>query len=80
MEKYWQSAILPGMAWMIGIDEAGYGPTLGPLAVAATVWRIQDSGVRGQGSEVSRSRSDRASVLDTPFEGGRHARRVAKLA
>ncbi len=65
-------AILPRMAWMIGIDEAGYGPNLGPLAVAATVWRIQDSGVRGQGSEVSRSRSDRASgvgVLAPPTAG-----------
>ena len=52
MEKYWPPAILPRMAWMIGIDEAGYGPNLGPLAVAATVWRIaeEDSGVRGQRS------------------------------
>ena len=50
MEKYWQTAILPRMAWMIGIDEAGYGPNLGPLAVAATVWLVEGSGVGGQGS------------------------------
>lgn len=28
------------MAWIIGADEAGYGPNLGPLAVAATAWRV----------------------------------------
>ncbi len=50
---------MPRMAWMIGIDEAGYGPNLGPLAVAATVWRVQGSEVRGE--DVSRGRSDRAS-------------------
>ncbi len=30
------------MAWIIGIDEAGYGPNLGPLVVAASVWRLPD--------------------------------------
>ena len=44
------------MAWMIGIDEAGYGPNLGPLAVAATVWRVRES-------DVSRGRPDRASAV-----------------
>ncbi len=40
------------MTWMIGIDEAGYGPNLGPLVVAATAWRVSEEGseVRGQGS------------------------------
>jgi ribonuclease HII len=26
------------MAWIIGTDEAGYGPNLGPLVIAATLW------------------------------------------
>ena len=52
------------MAILIGVDEAGYGPNYGPLAIAATAWRVeegfgvqgsefrkkQESGVRGQGS------------------------------
>ncbi|MBN1854510.1 MAG: hypothetical protein JW829_17395, partial [Pirellulales bacterium] len=28
------------MALLIGMDEAGYGPNLGPLVIAATAWRI----------------------------------------
>lgn len=29
------------MKILIGVDEAGYGPNLGPLAVAATAWRVE---------------------------------------
>jgi ribonuclease HII len=28
------------MPYLIGTDEAGYGPNLGPLVIAATVWRV----------------------------------------
>jgi len=31
------------MTLVIGTDEAGYGPTLGPLVVAATAWRVDAS-------------------------------------
>lgn len=30
------------MAILIGIDEAGYGPLLGPLIISATVWRVSN--------------------------------------
>ena len=30
------------MAYLIGTDEAGYGPNLGPLVVTATMWRLSD--------------------------------------
>jgi ribonuclease HII len=29
-------------AYLIGTDEAGYGPNLGPLVVSATMWRLPD--------------------------------------
>ncbi|MBL9122594.1 MAG: hypothetical protein JNG90_03110 [Planctomycetaceae bacterium] len=28
------------MAYLIGTDEAGYGPNLGPLVISATVWKV----------------------------------------
>jgi ribonuclease HII len=30
------------MAYLIGMDEAGYGPNLGPLVVSASVWRVPE--------------------------------------
>lgn len=30
------------MAYVIGTDEAGYGPNLGPLVIVATLWRTAD--------------------------------------
>jgi len=40
------------MRILIGVDEAGYGPNLGPLVVAATAWCVEGKGpgARGQGS------------------------------
>lgn len=31
------------MGYLIGIDEAGYAPNLGPLVIAATLWRVPGS-------------------------------------
>lgn len=36
------------MAYLVGTDEAGYGPNLGPLVISATVWEAPD-GVGGEG-------------------------------
>jgi ribonuclease HII len=30
------------MAYIIGTDEAGYGPNLGPLVISATMWRLPE--------------------------------------
>jgi ribonuclease HII len=39
------------MGILIGMDEAGYGPNLGPLVVAATAWEVKDGAEgRGQGA------------------------------
>jgi len=40
------------MGILIGMDEAGYGPNLGPLVVAATAWEVVEEEVRGRRSEV----------------------------
>lgn len=50
------------MGILIGMDEAGYGPNLGPLVVAATAWEVaggrgQGAVARGQGAEVRGQRS-----------------------
>ncbi len=35
-------APLAAMAYLIGTDEAGYGPNLGPLVISATVWEVPE--------------------------------------
>ena len=47
------------MAYLIGTDEAGYGPNLGPLVISATVWEAPD----GIGAE---DLFDRLGHLITP--------------
>jgi hypothetical protein len=48
------------MEVLIGMDEAGYGPNLGPLVVAATAWGVEEgSGFRVQGSEEREARESR---------------------
>jgi hypothetical protein len=42
------SSILLRMTFLIGIDEAGYGPNLGPLAVALSVWEVEAKAENGK--------------------------------
>jgi ribonuclease HIII len=32
----------PSILYVIGMDEAGYGPHLGPLVISASVWQVDD--------------------------------------
>ncbi|MFT5326374.1 MAG: hypothetical protein ACI8P0_004249, partial [Planctomycetaceae bacterium] len=61
------------MGLVIGMDEAGYGPNLGPLVITATVWRVPDDPRqtdfwKSLGSVVSQSATkdvDRIHVADS---------------
>ncbi|MEM8864881.1 MAG: hypothetical protein AAGF31_04975 [Planctomycetota bacterium] len=60
------------MAWLVGVDEAGYGPNLGPLVVAATAWRIEAGACRDVdlyeqlGDAVAREpRDERIAIADS---------------
>lgn len=41
------------MTLVIGTDEAGYGPNLGPLVIAATAWRITGDGATAEAHVAS---------------------------
>lgn len=59
------------MAWMVGVDEAGYGPNLGPLVVAATAWRLAGGGLdvdlhqRLAAAVCREPRGDRIPIADS---------------
>lgn len=40
------------MRYVIGVDEAGYGPNLGPLVISASVWRISENSVDSRSSAL----------------------------
>ena len=63
---------MPGMTLLIGIDEAGYGPNLGPLCVGATAWRVKaESGERKAGG------SDLYDLLSQVVSDSPDKRRIA---
>lgn len=54
--------------YVIGTDEAGYGPNLGPLTIAATVWRVERSASQAIESSL------KPRTKEDPFR--RYARRA----
>ena len=64
---------------MIGIDEAGYGPNLGPLCVAATAWKVGPAESRGRGPAAGETLGDvdlykvLADIVATRPDNGRIA-------
>lgn len=58
--------------WLIATDEAGYGPTLGPLVVTASCWRLPQT----NGSD-SPARS--LEALFRPFTRGIHVRDFGRV-
>ena len=57
------------MAFLIGTDEAGYGPNLGPLTIGGTLWQVPDTSIdlyqvlQGEVSAVRRA--DRLLLADS---------------
>ena len=69
------------MTYLIGIDEAGYGPNLGPLVISATCWQVSDAAAEADlydtlSSGVARvptSQDPRIAICDSKqlYAGGR---------
>jgi len=63
------------MLYLLGTDEAGYGPNLGPLVVAATLWRVSGVGFQpalpdlyerlGNGITADPSDESRLAIADS---------------
>lgn len=64
------------MTLVIGTDEAGYGPNLGPLVVAASVWRVNAAAAAAEAT-LARALSLAAHAADP--EAARPATGVAPL-
>lgn len=47
---------------MIGIDEAGYGPNLGPLVVAASAWWVEEERLEVGGQRSGKEKADSSNV------------------
>ncbi|HYW79767.1 MAG TPA: hypothetical protein VE890_09335 [Thermoguttaceae bacterium] len=63
------------MQYLVGTDEAGYGPNLGPLLVSATVWEVPD-GVDGE--QLYTRLAD--VIVASPAEVARQPSRLVAMA
>lgn len=59
------------MHWLFGLDEAGYGPNLGPLVIGATAWRVNSDNEVDLYAQLSKAitgsidKSGRLTVADS---------------
>lgn len=72
-----------GMGILVGMDEAGYGPNLGPLAVAASAWQVADEMLPIERRRIVSSASSAPSnlaLLAAPKEtAGSQSQRLAEV-
>lgn len=57
------------MAFVIGIDEAGYGPNLGPIVIGGTLWHVADNGSSKQLSAGSLTGNGEIDSACDPLPG-----------
>ncbi|TWU21198.1 hypothetical protein Pla52o_42320 [Novipirellula galeiformis] len=55
---------------LIAVDEAGYGPKLGPLVVAATAWQVPDATLDHEAANTDDAISNCFAPLRTPLRCG----------
>jgi ribonuclease HII len=54
------------MAYLLGTDEAGYGPNFGPLLISGTLWRVADDSARRDLYDLLGDSVDRGEQLSAP--------------
>jgi len=53
------------MAYLVGSDEAGYGPNLGPLVISVTIWQApEDVGVASLFDQLAQVVARRPQAID----------------
>jgi ribonuclease HII len=57
------------MGILIGMDEAGYGPNLGPLVVAATAWEVADGELASASGGARNHNADRSAMVSEANRG-----------
>ncbi len=60
------------MPYVIGVDEAGYGPNLGPLLISASVWRVERQGEPWPGESLASALAPvvRSTIAPKAIRGG----------
>lgn len=66
------------MTLLVGVDEAGYGPNLGPLTIGLTAWQVKGE-ARGQSLETRDSQAtiDLYRLLESAVTNAPDGRRIA---